>query len=87
MRKYVWRPRRAPWPDEKLRDIARRISEALEVDWAARVDLLVEAGTGRVCFLECDAAPLVGRESAFAASFAAAGMDRARQLRLLLAAA
>jgi hypothetical protein len=35
-------------------------------------------------FLECDAAPLVGAQSAFPASLAAAGISRAEQLRLML---
>jgi hypothetical protein len=35
-------------------------------------------------FLECDVAPLVGAQSAFAASFEAAGINRAEQLRMLL---
>jgi len=84
LRKYLMRPRRAPVPDERIRGVASRVAQLLGVDWAARVDLIVEAGTGRICFLECDAAPLVGPDSAFAASFAAAGVDRAQQLRWLL---
>jgi hypothetical protein len=38
----------------------------------------------RLVFLECDAAPLVGPASAFAASLAAAGMARDAQLHRLL---
>jgi D-alanine-D-alanine ligase-like ATP-grasp enzyme len=84
LRKYLLRPRRVSLPDEALRAAARRIAGLLGVDWAARVDFIVEDATARACFLECDAAPLVGPDSAFAASFAAAGVDRARQLRWLL---
>jgi hypothetical protein len=54
------------------------------VDWAARVDLIHETETDRLRFLECDVAPLVGANSAFAASFAATGVSRAEQLRMLL---
>jgi D-alanine-D-alanine ligase-like ATP-grasp enzyme len=84
LRKYFWRPRRAPVEDGNLRETALRAARLLGVDWAARVDLMRETATGRLCFLECDAAPLVGPASAFAASFAAAGVDRATQLRWLL---
>jgi hypothetical protein len=35
-------------------------------------------------FLECDAAPLVGPASAFAASLSASGMARAEQLARIL---
>jgi D-alanine-D-alanine ligase-like ATP-grasp enzyme len=86
LRKYLLRPGRAPFADETLREVARRIGQVLGVDWAARVDFIVEAGTGRAWFLECDAAPLVGAESAFAASFAAASVDRRRQLEWLVGA-
>jgi hypothetical protein len=60
---------------------AEQIGRALGVDWAARVDFIVR--DGRPFFLECDAAPLVGPDSAFAASFAAAGVKRATQLAWL----
>jgi D-alanine-D-alanine ligase-like ATP-grasp enzyme len=87
-RKYVLRPRSSPLVESEL---ARRIrSAALEVagilgaDWAARIDLIIETASGRLRFLECDVAPLVGAGSAFAESFAAAGMTREEQLRLLL---
>lgn len=87
-RKYVWRPGRAPVTDaalvERVRELAQRVAAALGVDWAARIDLIHERATGRLYFLECDVAPLVGAQSAFAASLAAAGVGRAEQLRLLL---
>jgi hypothetical protein len=35
-------------------------------------------------FLECDVVPLVGARSAFVASFEAAGISRAEQLRMLV---
>ena len=87
-RKYVLRPRSSPLVEGEL---ARRIrSAALEVagilgaDWAVRIDLMIETASGRLRFLECDVAPLVGVGSAFAASLAAAGVAREEQLRLLL---
>jgi D-alanine-D-alanine ligase len=90
-RKYFWRPARAPVTAASLagrvRDAAERIAFALNVDWAARIDFIHERESGRLCFLECDAAPLVGARSAFATSLAAAGVGRAEQLRLLLASA
>ncbi|MCL4799001.1 MAG: hypothetical protein KJ025_05395 [Burkholderiales bacterium] len=87
-RKYVLRPGRAPLEDAALaarvRRTARAIVEALGVDWAARIDLIHDHGADRLVFLECDAAPLVGPRSAFAASLAAAGLPRDEQLRRLL---
>jgi len=87
-RKYLWQPGRAPVED---RDLAARVSETahriatlLGVDWAARIDFIHETATGRLRFLECDVAPLVGPGSAFAASFAASGMQRTQQLCRLL---
>jgi len=90
VRKYVLRPRREPLAHvqlaERVRTCATRIATALGVDWAARVDFIYDASADRLWFLECDAAPLVGAESAFAASFAAAGLGRDAQLRMLLGA-
>lgn len=87
-RKYLLRPPRAPLADAgvaaRVREAARRIAEVFSVNWAARIDLIHEQDTGRLRFLECDVAPLVSPRSAFAASLAGAGMDRAEQLRLLL---
>ncbi len=80
-RKYLWRPAREVLRDEAIREAALGAGRALGVDWAARVDFIVEHGRPR--FLECDAAPLVGPDSAFAASFAAAGIERAAQLAWL----
>jgi D-alanine-D-alanine ligase-like ATP-grasp enzyme len=82
-RKYVLRPARSVLVDEGVREAARLVARTLGVDWAARVDFIVEEGSGRAHFLECDAAPLVGADSAFAASFSAAGIDRHRQLEWL----
>ena len=87
-RKYLLRPRRAPLADaalsRRVRDLAARIAALFGSDWAARVDFILESGTGRLCFLECDVAPLIGDGSAFAESLSAAGMTRTEQLRLLL---
>lgn len=85
-RKYLRRPRRQPVPDPALaarvRETALKLAHLFKVNWAARVDLICEPH-GRLCFLECDVAPLIGPGSAFAASLAAAGIDRAEQLALL----
>jgi D-alanine-D-alanine ligase-like ATP-grasp enzyme len=87
-RKYLWRPRRETLRNAELatrvRDTAERIATTLGVDWAARIDFIHESTTDRLCFLECDVAPLVGPVSAFAASLAASGMNRSEQLRGLL---
>jgi D-alanine-D-alanine ligase-like ATP-grasp enzyme len=87
-RKYLLRPRRQPLADAGLADRVRRkaleIAGIFGVDWAARIDFVHETASDRLRFLECDVAPLVGAKSAFAASFEAAGMSRAEQLRMLL---
>src|SRR5436309_6236159 len=87
-RKYLLRPHHAPLADpglaERVRHTALEIAGIFGVDWAARIDLIHETGTDRLRFLECDVAPLVGANSAFAASLEAAGMSRAEQLRMLL---
>lgn len=89
LRKYVLRPGSTPLAHAglaaRVREAALKVARALRVDWAARVDFILETATDRLFFLECDAAPLVGPRSAFAASLAAAGVDRATQLALLLA--
>ena len=88
LRKYLLRPPCSPVADTAVaawvRDSARRIAEVFGVQWAARIDLIHENVTGRLRFLECDVAPLVGARSAFAASLAGVGIGRAEQLRLLL---
>jgi D-alanine-D-alanine ligase-like ATP-grasp enzyme len=88
LRKYLLRPRRVPLADaqlaERARAIALRIAKVFAPNWAARVDLIHESETGRLYFLECDVAPLVGAKSAFAASLSAAGVGRPQQLRWML---
>jgi D-alanine-D-alanine ligase-like ATP-grasp enzyme len=89
--KYLTRPRRLPIDDRSLalrvQSTARQVAGCLGVDWAARVDFIYERKRDRLCFLECDAAPLIGIGSAFAESMAAGGMPRAEQLgRLILGA-
>lgn len=88
LRKYFLRPRRAPVSDgnlsERVRRMASEIGRIFGVRWAARIDLIHETATDRLCFLECDVAPLVGARSAFAASFIAAGVPREEQLRMLV---
>ena len=87
-RKYLLRPRRAPLVDaglvERVRRKALEIAGIFGVDWAARVDLIYETATDRLCFLECDVAPLIGARSSFAASLEAGEISRAEQLRMLL---
>lgn len=87
-RKYLLPPGRGPLTDaalaERVREFALRIAAAFAINWAARIDLIHETATGRLRFLECDVAPLVGPDSAFAASLAAGGVPRAAQLELLL---
>jgi D-alanine-D-alanine ligase-like ATP-grasp enzyme len=85
-RKYLRRPRRQPVQDAALaarvRETALELAQRFAVNWAARVDFISEPG-GRLCFLECDVAPMIARGSAFAASLGAAGIERAEQLGLL----
>lgn len=88
-RKYLFRTRRTPLMNTALaarvQRTAAEIAAVFGVDWAARIDLIHEESTDRLCFLECDVAPLVGARSAFAASLEAAGLSRAEQLQSLLA--
>jgi D-alanine-D-alanine ligase-like ATP-grasp enzyme len=88
LRKYLLRTRRAPLTDGDLAQRARRaalkIAGVFDIDWAARIDLIHETATDRLCFLECDVAPLIGARSAFAASLEAAGVGRNEQLSMLL---
>jgi D-alanine-D-alanine ligase-like ATP-grasp enzyme len=72
---------------ERIWRTALKIAKVFGVDWAARIDLIQETITGRLCFIECDVAPLLGAQSAFAASLEAAGIGRTEQLRLLLSGA
>ena len=67
-----------------MRRLATDMAGLFAIEWAARIDLIHVGTTGRLRFLECDVAPLVGPGSAFAASLAAAGVARAEQLELLL---
>jgi D-alanine-D-alanine ligase-like ATP-grasp enzyme len=89
LRKYLLPPGREALSDDatlaaNARSTALRAASILGVDWAARVDFIHERSTGRLLFLECDAAPLVGPDSAFAASLGAGGMERDEQLARLL---
>jgi len=87
-RKYVRRPRREPLDDlalaARVHATALKLTRLFAVNWAARVDFIAEPH-GRLCFLECDVAPLIGLRSAFAESLTASGIGRAEQLRLLTA--
>ncbi|MFN2643648.1 MAG: ATP-grasp domain-containing protein [Burkholderiales bacterium] len=87
-RKYLLRPRHELVQEVQLamrvREAAARIARLLAVNWAARVDFIADS-RGRLCFLECDVAPLIGARSAFTESLLAAGIHRDEQLRLLTA--
>ena len=87
-RKYLRPAPRAPLADialaERVRRTALEIAKIFGVDWAARIDLIHEMENDRLRFLECDVAPLVSANSAFAASLEAAGIGRAEQLQMLL---
>lgn len=83
-RKYLLRPARAPLADPKLaervRGTALKLATTFGVNWAARIDFIHEMATDRLCFLECDAAPLIGATSLFAASLEVAGINRHEQI-------
>ncbi len=89
LRKYLAPPRKTPVDDELLADRvhsnALALAKLFAVNWAARVDFIYVPGSGRLCFLECDVAPLISARSAFSASFAATGLARAELLKLLAA--
>jgi len=90
-RKYFFTPRREVLVDNALsrrvRDAAVRLATLFEINWAARADFIYDPHRGRLYFLECDAAPLVGPRSTFATSLEAAGIGRLEQLALLVASA
>lgn len=58
----------------------------MQIDRAARVDLLYDTRERRLYFLECDAAPLIHSKSALAQSLETARMRRREQLDFLLGA-
>ncbi|MDX1376399.1 MAG: ATP-grasp domain-containing protein [Burkholderiales bacterium] len=88
LRKYLRAPRRSLLTDRTLaarvQHTALAAVDVLGVEWAARLDFIHERTSGRLLFLECDAAPLVGPASAFAASMTGGGMARGAQLAQLL---
>lgn len=88
IRKYLLTPGRERLADgplvERVCDTALAIARLFRINWAARIDFLYDPLRERLCFLECDAAPLVGPASAFAYSLAAAGITRREQFRLLV---
>ena len=89
IRKYVFTPGREVLAHEPLaervRNTALAIARLFRINWAARIDFLYDPLRARLCFLECDAAPLVGPASTFAGSLTAAGIERTEQLKLLIA--
>jgi D-alanine-D-alanine ligase-like ATP-grasp enzyme len=84
-RKYLFRVAKSIIVDEAARETALHIARLLAVNWAARIDFMRSSRNGRLYFLECDVAPMIGADSAFAQSLAAAGVARGDQLRLLVA--
>jgi D-alanine-D-alanine ligase-like ATP-grasp enzyme len=85
VRKYLLRPAREALTEApEVREAALHVASVVKANWAVRVDFMLERGSKRLMFLECDAAPLVGPNSAFAESLAAAGMARCEQLSHLL---
>jgi hypothetical protein len=86
LRKYLVPPDRVAFDDQRVRDTALALAGLFAVDWAARLDFILERKSNRLCFLECDVAPLIGARSAFAGSLALGGISRGVQLRLLTGA-
>lgn len=88
LRKYLLTPDREALADgallERVCETALAIARLFRINWAARIDFLYDPLRERLCFLECDVAPLVGPASAFAHSLTAAGITRREQLRLLI---
>jgi D-alanine-D-alanine ligase-like ATP-grasp enzyme len=87
-RKYVLRPARTPLADVRLSarvgEFAARVAAVFGVNWAARIDMIHDTASGRLCFLECDVAPLVCVGSLFAVSLDAAGIGRTEQWSMLM---
>jgi D-alanine-D-alanine ligase-like ATP-grasp enzyme len=87
-RKNLMRTPKRPLQDDRLvRRIQKQVltvCDLMGVDWGARVDFLFERRNNLLYFLECDAAPLIHRASAFTLSLASAGLTREQQITLLL---
>lgn len=87
-RKYLLRPDSRAIDDtalaDRVRAAARETAKLFRVDWAVRIDFVHDRASGQLYFLECDAAPLIGKASAFARSLTAAGIARSEQLDLLV---
>ena len=88
LRKYLLTPGREVLADgplaERVCNSALAVARLFGINWAARIEFLYDPLRKRLCFLECDAAPLVGPASAFARSLTAAGITRREQLQLLI---
>ncbi len=69
---------------KRIHEIAVRVAEVFEVDWAARVDFLYDRRSDRLYFLECDAAPTISKSSSFAQSLERSGLTRQDKIELLL---
>lgn len=87
-RKNLLRTKKRPVSDNllvhQLQTTAKGVCRKMGIDWAARVDFLFDPKHHRLYFLECDAAPLIHRESAFALSLQTAGLERTQQISLFL---
>ncbi len=68
----------------RIQELAAQVAEIFAIDWAARVDFLYEKGSGRIYFLECDAAPTIGSSSSFAESLRRMGVTREEQIALIV---
>jgi D-alanine-D-alanine ligase-like ATP-grasp enzyme len=88
VRKNLWKTKSVELEDgslsQNIREFARRVASALEVDWAARIDMLYDPGDDRLYVLECDACPTVSASSTFAESLTRAGIAREKQIGLIL---
>lgn len=73
-----------PELSKRIQRIAAQIAEIFAIDWAARVDFLYEKASGRIYFLECDAAPAIGVSSSFADSLRRMGVTREEQIALIV---
>jgi D-alanine-D-alanine ligase len=87
-RKNIFRTRKRPLEDagsvNKIGEVVKKVCSLMGIDWAARVDFLYETREERLYFLECDAAPLIHKTSAFAMTLELAGMNRPLQIEALL---
>ncbi|MEE9232934.1 MAG: hypothetical protein V3U07_05725 [Nitrospirales bacterium] len=84
IRKFQLKEREEPELSNRIQGIAAQVAEIFSIDWAARVDFLYDKGSGRIYFLECDAAPTIGTSSSFAGSPRRMGVTREEQIALIV---